>query len=395
LDWLGTPTNQFSGTAPVPTGTSQVAVQATDASGNVRTNTYEITQAGSSKSFTYDANGNTTSEGTKTYEWNAENRLTRVCTGACQPGTDPPNMLARFTYDGNGRRASKTAGGITTTYVYDGAQFLEERPSAGPTKRYVYGRGIDRPLAQIVGGTTTYNVADHLGSIVRTTDSLGTPTLTRQYDPWGNPIQGSTASGYAFTGREWDAEVGIYHLRARYYDARPGRFIGADPIGFQGGVNIYAYAANNPLNAIDPFGTRSIAFTGCEVWFMDDECNIEKQCQAGSGAHGSKVADQAKSWYGPTPEGEYTIEPREFSGGWWSIFRASGWGKWRAPLHPSGGTNTYGRENFFLHGDTRGDYSSAGCIDIGTCDTWARDWAMKKPDSSITVYVQYMGNVCN
>jgi RHS repeat-associated protein len=248
------PTNQFSGTVPVPSGTSQVAVQATDPSGNVRTNTYQVSQAGSSKSFTYDPNGNLTGDGTKTYEWDAENRLTRVCTGACQPGTDPPNMLARFTYDGNGRRASKTAGGVTTTYVYDGAQFLEERPSAGSSKRFVYGLGIDRPLAQIVGGTTTYHVADHLGSVVRTTDSLGAATLTRQYDPWGNPIQGSTANGYAYTGREWDSDTSLYFYRARYYDPKIGRFLSEDKAGFRAGSNFLTYVTNNPLRFADPSG---------------------------------------------------------------------------------------------------------------------------------------------
>jgi RHS repeat-associated protein len=183
--------------------------------------------------------------------------FTRVCTGVCQAGTDPPNMLARFSYDGNGRRATKTAGGVTTSYFYDGAQFLEERPSVGATKRHVYGPDIDQPLAQIVGGTTTYNVADHLGSIVRTTDSLGNPipTLTRQYDPWGNPSQGAATSGYALTGREWDAETGLYYYRARYYDPTLGRFLSEDPAG-----SGYSYAGNDPIAWNDPFGLEQIYF---------------------------------------------------------------------------------------------------------------------------------------
>jgi RHS repeat-associated protein len=250
-------TNQFSGAMPVPSGTSQVAVQATDATGNVRTNTYELSQTGTVKSFTYDANGNMSGDGVKTYEWDAENRLTRVCTGACQAGTDPPNMLARFTYDRDGRRSTKVAGGITTTYVYAGPQFLEERPSPGSTKRYVYGPGTDQTLAQIVGAVTTYNVADHLGSIVRTTDSLGGVTLTRQYDPWGNPIQGSTAGGYAFTGREWDTESEIYYYRARYYDPHSGRFLSEDTA--RGRARSYAYGSNSPVLNIDPTGHCSVS----------------------------------------------------------------------------------------------------------------------------------------
>jgi RHS repeat-associated protein len=78
--------------------------------------------------------------------------------------------------------------------------------------------------------------------------------LSRDYDPYGNPIAAATQSGYAFTGREWDAETGLYYYRARYYDPKIGRFLSEDPIGFGGGVNFYAYVLNNPTNNTDPFG---------------------------------------------------------------------------------------------------------------------------------------------
>jgi len=244
-----TSSNQFSGTAPVSTPQTDVVVQATDYASptpNVRTNTYRVTQSGSTKNFTYDPNGNMTGDGTKTYEWDAENRLLTVKQGAA--------TLASLTYDGEGRRATKTAAGVTTSFVYDGAQFLEERPSAGSTKRYIYGPAIDQPLAQIVAGTTTYNVADHLGSTVHTTDTAGNVTLSREYDPWGNALQGAGVGGYAFTGREWDAEIGLYYYRARYYDPKIGRFIGEDPVGYVSGPNPYSYVGNNPAIGTDPTG---------------------------------------------------------------------------------------------------------------------------------------------
>jgi RHS repeat-associated protein len=249
--------NEFSGTAAVPAGTSQVTVQATDPSGNVRTNVYQVTQTGPTKTFTYDPNGNLTGDGVKTYEWDAENRLVAVKQGG--------STLASFTYDGNGRRATKTAGGTTLTYVYDGAQFLEERPSAGATKRHVYGPGIDQPLAQVTGGTTSYSVADHLGSVVRATDAAGAPTLTREYDPWGNPLAGSSTSGFAFTGREWDAEVQLAYYRARHYDPKLGRFLSEDDMGFLAGPNFYAYVLGNPTTLTDPMGLSARLF--CE--FID------------------------------------------------------------------------------------------------------------------------------
>jgi len=187
----------------------------------------------------------------RTYEWDAENRLVAVKQGA--------NTLASFAYDGGGRRATKTAGGVTTTYVYGGANFLEERPSSGSTQRHVYGPGIDQALAQIVGGVASYNVADHLGSLVRTTDIAGSPTLTREYDPWGNLLQASTTSGFAFTGREWDAETGLYYYRARYYDPTLGRFTSEDRHRPGDGVaRLYTYVDNNPILKLDPLGLFSM-----------------------------------------------------------------------------------------------------------------------------------------
>jgi RHS repeat-associated protein len=232
---------------PVTAGTTNVVVAATDYSNNTRTNTYQVSQSGSTTTYTYDQNGNLASDGTRTFEWDAENRLTAVKQGA--------TTLASFTYDGKGRRAQKIAGGVTHTYIYEGVNVIEERVSSGQTYDYVQGPGIDRLLAmRDQASVVSYYLADHLGSIAQSTSGAGAVTLTREYDPWGNPIQGSTTAGYAFTGREWDSEIGAYYYRARYYDPKISRFISEDPIGFTGGVNFYSYVAGNPTNLVDPFG---------------------------------------------------------------------------------------------------------------------------------------------
>jgi RHS repeat-associated protein len=236
----------FAGSATLPAGTSTVAVTATDASGNTATRSYEVDVPASTSTSSYDANGNLIAQGTKTYEWDAADRLVRVL--------DDGIEIARFAYDGGGRRVQKITGGTTRSYVYAGLDILEERTSSG-TVRTVHGPGIDQPLASVdSGGTVSYYLADHLGSVVQQTNASASVTMTRQYDPYGVPLQGAATSGYAYTGREWDAEVGLYYYRSRYYDPALGRFLSEDPIGFAGGANLYACVNGNPVRYRDPLG---------------------------------------------------------------------------------------------------------------------------------------------
>lgn len=65
--------------------------------------------------------------------------------------------------------------------------------------------------------------------------------------------QGSTPNTLKYTGREQDPS-GLYYYRARYYDPETRRFLTEDPIGFDGGVNFYVYAENNPVVGNDPTG---------------------------------------------------------------------------------------------------------------------------------------------
>lgn len=160
---------------------------------------------------------------------------------------------ARFAYDPAGRRVEKVAGGVTTSYTYDGDDIVREVRGAAVLK-YVHGNRADEPLATEDGGAFTYLHADALGSVVRATDGAGAVTLARQYDGWGNSQAGENQPGYAFTGREWDPEVGLYYYRARYYSALAGRFLSEDPIGLHGGLNLYRYVDDTPPNLRDPQG---------------------------------------------------------------------------------------------------------------------------------------------
>ncbi len=114
----------------------------------------------------------------------------------------------------------------------------------------------------IRNGQTYYYHADGLGSIVAITNATGAVVQRYEYDSFGNITYQQDPNfkqSYTYTGREYDDESGLYYYRARYYDAKVGRFISEDPIGFAGGdVNLYSYVGNNPVNLVDPLGLTSI-----------------------------------------------------------------------------------------------------------------------------------------
>lgn len=138
--------------------------------------------------------------------------------------------------------------------------------SGSLTNRYLHGPSIDQVLAEedfTAGSTyqdTDWTLADHLGSIrdVADRDGMAATTLKPHVilDAFGNPYDDQVIEvRYAFTGREWDPETGLYYYRARFYDATNGRFISVDPIGFQAGDgNLYRYVGNQSTFLTDPTG---------------------------------------------------------------------------------------------------------------------------------------------
>jgi RHS repeat-associated protein len=120
-------------------------------------------------------------------------------------------------------------------------------------------------------------LADHQGSIRQIIDNTGSLLNQITYDSYGNITHQTNPSvtfRLGYTGREWDGETGQYYYRARYYDARVGRFLSTDPIGFAAGdANLYRYVGNSPTNFVDPSGNNGLGWqvtlTGLGITQLD------------------------------------------------------------------------------------------------------------------------------
>ena len=123
--------------------------------------------------------------------------------------------------------------------------------NGGTLTKYQNGLGIDDKLKVSINGTAKYFITDHLGSTVGLTNQSGATSEQTSYDSFGNATT-NLSTRYQYTGREFDKFTGLQYSRARWYDAKTGRFISEDPIGFGGGdVNLYGYVSNLPIRLID------------------------------------------------------------------------------------------------------------------------------------------------
>ena len=101
-------------------------------------------------------------------------------------------------------------------------------------------------------------VNDHLGTPQKMVDESGDVVWAAAYAPFGEAwvYHDEITNNLRFPGQYYDVETGLHYNWHRYYDPETGRYLRADPIGLAGGMNLFVYVSNTPINAIDPYGLK-------------------------------------------------------------------------------------------------------------------------------------------
>ena len=202
----------------------------------------------------YDVAGNPTNENGVTTTFDAENRLSTATSSAAN---------VAYQYDGSGLVAvtGATSNGSFTPssyWLYDGDDpVCELGPSGNVQASNTFGATglVDRNTPS----GTAYYTFDDRGNTALRTDTNGNILSSHAFDAYGNELtQNTTGDPYASYGAQYgyrkDYATGFNLLGHRFYDPSAGHFLNQDPIGIDGGLNVYGYAGNDPVDGADPSG---------------------------------------------------------------------------------------------------------------------------------------------
>jgi RHS repeat-associated protein len=257
--------------------------------------------------FLYDQSGNLRTNGTRIFEYDDENQLTRI--------TEPNVWKSEFTYDGKMKmRISKDytwQGGAwvqtnEVRRVYDGMLVIQERDSLNlPRLTYTRGKDLSGSLSGAggIGGLLAlsdhksqvldhcYYHADGNGNVTCLVDANQTVVARYLFDPYGNTVSAtatkSVGNKYRFSSKERNETSSMVYYGYRWYVPASQRWLNRDPIGEQGFRLVhgkprtkksdqdddYGFLGNNPANFIDPHGTR-----------ISPACTLLLCCAAAGGA---------------------------------------------------------------------------------------------------------------
>jgi RHS repeat-associated protein len=231
------------------------------------------------EAYTYDLDGNLTSDGRWTYTWDAENRLTSMTALASVPNGAKRRL--EFVYDWMGRRVQKKVYGwnaITASYqLQSTARFVYERwdlvaeldGNSALIRSYVWGQDISGTLQDAggIGGVLLINDGgytyqggyDGNGNVVADVNAgTGKAAASYEYDAFGNTLKATgdyaQRNPFKFSTKYTDGETNLVYFGYRYYQPQTGRWLSKDPMEEQGGINLYAYVKNDPVSFTDPLG---------------------------------------------------------------------------------------------------------------------------------------------
>ena len=204
--------------------------------------------------ITYDAIGNPLTYGGWNYTWQNGRQLASASVGS--------NTVS-FKYNSDGIRTSKTVNGVTTEYFLNGSQIIAQK--TGDDIMWFYYDHNGTRIALEYQGDMYYYVYDLQGTVRYIADADGNVCGGYTYDDWGKVLSAfnsgphtvATANPFRYRGYYYESETGWYYLNSRYYSPEWGRFVNADGILDNRGVNtfnIFAYCGNNPINNSDAEG---------------------------------------------------------------------------------------------------------------------------------------------
>ncbi len=190
---------------------------------------------------------------TSSYTYDFDNRLIAV---------ESPLLVATYSYDGLGNLLQIVETGTVRRFVRDRADpltrpLIQTDESGNPVQAYLWANGS--LVAQVeANGAIHYAHFNELGHLLALTDENGAVTDQFAYHPYGRLVArtGSTDTPFAYMGAHGVMRAGydLYLTRHRAYSANLMRFMQTDPLGLDGGLNLYAYAGGNPVFFVDALG---------------------------------------------------------------------------------------------------------------------------------------------
>jgi RHS repeat-associated protein len=216
-------------------------------------------------------------------------------------------VSVEYTYNGDGLRTQKTTKSSkdgykakVINYLYDRQHvILETDQNDSIITTYV--RGINYIGRYDGSNHLSYYLYNGHGDVVQTATESGQVENQYDYDIFGNPTLTLEVyeNAIRYAGEFYDAETGLYYLRARYYDPYVGRFISEDSYWGEDtnplSLNLYTYCANNPILYVDPTGHAFTEWDDQNVTDEEDREDIFEATKEWDEAHraGDKEAEQA------------------------------------------------------------------------------------------------------